>query len=113
MTYYATWDSNENGIIARNAEIRAFETLAEAEAYAAGEIGPAEWILEFGPGRWSDCWFKTTRYPHEEASSILPFKTADIEVLSPGEHPGGVGYWVTPRHPVIVVIEARERESEP
>lgn len=51
----------------------------------------------------SDCWIKTHEKPSMAKNYYKPFSWADIEVRSPGTHPGGNSYWITPRRNIFAI----------
>lgn len=103
MTYYATNDA-EDGIIAEDAHIAKFATMAEAEAYLRAGYDPAEWTVEIKVGGYSDCWIKSQAAPKVGEHWIAPFSRAQLYVQRPGQHPGGKAYWTTPKPDVLVVV---------
>lgn len=113
MPIYATQDADGNRI-AEGADIRRFDTEAEARAYLLRGYTDDEWDLasvEIGPGRFSDAWQKWDKRPRLGDSLLAPFSYRQLSIRSPGQHPGGFGYWVTPDPDVLVVQAIAERED--
>lgn len=109
--FYATQDS-EGLRIHENADIRAFETEAEARAYILSVYDKSDWKHEtakFEAGRFGDCWVSTTREP--DLDRLTPFKPDDLIVRAPGSHPGGKQYWIEPSEPVLVLSYMEQNEE--
>ncbi len=99
--FYATIDA-EDGIISQNADIFAFDTRADAEAYLRQGFDEAEWAVKIEDGRFSDCWIKCGSQPDEDHIDFAPFALEDCSVRGPGQHPGGHCWWIEPRAEVLV-----------
>lgn len=101
--FYATLDF-DGETIHENADIFAFDTRAEAEAYLVNGIDLDEWTAGIEEGRFADCWFKAHSEPDEGSDYLAPFAMDDLIVQRPGQHPGGNRYWITPRAEVLVAV---------
>ena len=112
MPFYATRDFDGERIT-RNADIRRFNTEAQAREYLLAPYANAgEWDIataEIGPGSFSDCWIKTLDAPRVGTHWIAPFSYSQLYVQHPGEHPGGRMHWTTPTPDVLVVLGIKER----
>lgn len=107
--FYATHDFDGERIV-ENAQIVAFPTLAAADAFLRAPFG-GEWDMTsaiIAPGRFGDCWIKTTRAPSD---CFRPFADDDLIIQGPGSHPGGAAYWTTPSPDVLVITGAVERDD--
>lgn len=110
MPAYATHDA-DGGDIHLSADIYRFGTEAEARAWLLAPYDPAEWdraTAKIGPGRFGDCWIKTTDPVRVGASLLDPFTYTQVYVARPGQHPGGRVYWVTPTVDVLTVTHIEE-----
>lgn len=108
--FYATRDADGSRIKA-DADIRKFATLAEAKTWLLEPYQPAEWdrgSAVIVPGSYGDCWIKSVSPPVVGTSWIEPFGYQQLVILRPGQHPGGHGYWTTPRPSVLVVASISE-----
>jgi hypothetical protein len=115
---FATHDA-EYGRISERATIRAFATYQEARDWLLEAYDPSDWrhssaIVE--PGRFGDCWIKTSSEPTVEdgdlwvgASRVEPFYADQLIIRAPGSHPGGKFWWIEPSEPVLVVSRIEER----
>lgn len=101
--FYATMDS-DGFLIRENAHVAAFETRKDAVDYLVAGCGLDDPTIE--TGQFSDCWIKSHSSRAPTADDLTawgsPFAADDLNVQSPGEHPGGRAYWITPT-PVILV----------
>ena len=115
MPFYATADCNGDSI-PEWADIRRFDTEAEARAFLLAGYSRADgWLPETAviePGRFSDCWIKSDRAPRVGEWWIKPFSRAQLSVRGPGEHPGGVGYWIKPVVEVLVIEFIAQAEED-
>lgn len=98
--FYATLDADE-GVISEHAEIRAFDTRAEAEDYLLSAFDDGDFRVETRPGRFADCWIKSSSAP-SDAIDAGPFALDDLSIRAPGEHPGGHAWWLEPTAAVLV-----------
>lgn len=112
--FYATHDTDGEGSISQNADIFKFATREEAEAYLRGPFDHADLAEEglavvIDTGSFSDCWIKSQAAPRVGETWIAPFSRSQLYVQRPGQHPGGFGFWTTPRADVLVasVVQAR------
>lgn len=106
MTFYATRDTdpnNEQGWIEEGADIRAFNTRAEAEAYLREPFDPAEWSVEITTGEFSEYWRRFYSEPNS-LDTFEPFEQNDVTIRGPGSHPGGRQWWITPPFGVEILI---------
>lgn len=113
MTVYATIE-NENGYISEDAAIFPFGTEADARAYLLRGFDESDWDLSSAvieSGRFSDCWVKCLNKPRLDDPAFEPFGPQDLYVASPGEHPGGRMWWITPRVDVLVLSHIDERDA--
>ena len=118
-TYYTTTPLKDDGLDEeQHAPILVADSREAAEAAIArcyrdfyGEGQAA--TLEFDEVMWGDCWFRAydreTAERHEaegvdDGGVIVP-----VTVQSPGTHPGGNCWWVTPS---VEVLAARIIEKE-
>lgn len=105
--FYATHDFDGERIF-QNAQIVAFPTRADAEAFLRAPFG-SEWDMTsatIAPGRFGDCWIKTLSAPSDR---FLPFADDGLIIQEPGSHPGGAAYWITPSPDVLVITGFVER----
>ena len=113
--FYATHDA-EDGKITAGANVSAFATRAEAEAFLLGMYGD-EWDkskAEFKPGWLTDYWFQTHRKPDFSGSigdGVAPFTEDQLRVNPPGSHPGGPFYWIEPVPEILIVTGIVEKED--
>lgn len=113
--FYATQDASGHEI-ADSAEIKAFETLEQAEAWLLSAYDPDDFdhaMAVIEQGEFSDCWLKLYRRPDEAllASVGAPFDSDGLSVQEPGSHPGGRDWWVTPFADVLVVASTQSIEK--
>lgn len=99
--FYATIDS-EYGHISEDADIFAFDTRDEAEAYLRAGYDAEDWSVEIDDGLFGDCWIKLHREPSDDEPFFAPFTADDLIVQRPGQHPGGRVWWISPRVDVLV-----------
>ena len=104
---YATHD-NDGLKIDSSARVYAFDTREIAEAWLREAWKLSGFLVEIAEGEFGDCWFKTINAPNEV--DCRPFSEGELIIQSPGQHPGGAFYWVTPRVPVLVAVAGEERE---
>lgn len=98
--------------IEQDATIHKFKTMDEARAYLLSGYDPADWdhaSAVIKPADFSDCWIKSMAKPRIGTSWIAPFSYTQLTIQSPGQHPGGSGYWTTPAVDVLVVSKILER----
>jgi hypothetical protein len=109
---YITFD-HDDGHIARNAGIMGYDSREKAVA-ALREVN-ADLIADMAEkglspvvteGQFGDCWIKSTEPPAPHWKTA-PFSIDDLDVLRPGQHPGGNSYWVTPRAEILVLTFER------
>ncbi len=105
--YYATQDFNGH-YIEEDAGIVAFDTRAEAEAFARqpherGGLEEGE-TLTIEEGEFADCWIRAHRKPTVGDSALAPFTYTDVYISAPGTHPGGNVYWITPSREILVAV---------
>lgn len=108
MTFYATIDT-QNGYINEDADIRAFDTEIDAREYLTSAFDlDADQQLSIEPGRFGDCWIKSHADRQPTAADLklwaAPFPIYDVNIQTPGHHPGGGAYWITPVPPVLVAV---------
>ena len=102
---YATLD-NDGRYICRDANIRVFDRLEYAEKYLH-DANPTEWLdeglkIQITEGSFGDCWMKVRKAPKVGDSLLTPFNFNAVSIQAPGTHPGGSGYWLTPRPEILV-----------
>lgn len=107
--FYATHDTDGEGSIGQNADIVKFASRDEAEAYLRRPFDTAELAEEgltvaIDTGSFGDCWIKSQAAPRVGEPWIAPFRRSQLYVQRPGQHPGGFGYWITPRADVLVAL---------
>ena len=113
--FYATHDTEGDKITA-GANVSAFATRAEAEAFLLGMYGD-EWDksqAEFKPGWFTDYWFQTHKKPDFSGSivgGIAPFAQHQLRVNGPGSHPCGPFYWIEPTPEILTVTGIFEKED--
>ena len=101
---YATSDADGDRIWL-NADIAAFDTLAEAEAWLRRGFDPEDAArIEIVAGTFGDCWIKSMSRPDADTGWLEPFTLDDVRVAAPGSHPGGSRYWTTPWPTVLVAV---------
>ena len=107
--FYATLDNNGPSIC-QDADILAFDRLVDAEKYLH-DANPTEWpttwldegmSVKIIEGDFGDCWIKTQKAPKVGDTILAPFNYNNVIVQAPGMHPGGYGYWLTPRPDILV-----------
>jgi hypothetical protein len=101
--FYATLDF-DGDTIAEDATIFAYATLEEAESYLKSSYSSDEWRVSIEDGRFSDCWIKAYDKPTAVSDYLAPFDLNDLIIQAPGQHPGGHGYWITPRADILVAV---------
>ena len=104
--FYATLD-NDGTYICQDANIVVFDRLADAEKYLHDANPTDEWreegyVVEITEGSFGDCWVKTRKVPRVGDNILSPFNYNSVIVQAPGTHPGGSGYWLTPRDDILV-----------
>lgn len=102
---YATHD-NDGLKINRGALIFAFGTREAAEDWLRRGWKHANFTVEIYEGEYGDCLFRTIDPP----TDFSPFQEDELIIQSPGQHPGGAFYWVTPCVPVLVAVAGEEKE---
>lgn len=111
MPIYATQDYDGDRI-ERDAAVVKFDTLADATAWLLKSWHADEWdraTAVIAPGQFSDAWLKRMARPRVAGRGFEPFSYTQLQIQSPGEHPGGRQYWVTPWPDVLVVAEISQR----
>jgi hypothetical protein len=103
--FYATLD-NDGTYICQDANIVVFDRLADAEKYLH-DTNPEKWVdeglmVEITEGHFGDCWIKTRKAPRVGDHVLSPFTYNAVIIQTPGSHPGGSGYWLTPREEILV-----------
>jgi len=118
--FYATVD-NDGDRINDSADIVAFETEAQAREWLVDFYDRADWKRETAviePGRFGDCWIKTYSEPKTEKGKLIvgafdcePFGVEQLYIASPGQHPGGRVWWISPRVEVLAVTSIQPNED--
>lgn len=111
--FYATQDS-EGDCIEKNATIKSFDTEQAALEYLKTAYPAEYWDLsdvKAVPGYFDDCWTKLYHRPTEDELDewMGPFNHQSVMVRSPGQHPGGRQWWVSPAADVLVLMGVKER----
>lgn len=104
MTKFYATNCAEDGSISINADIFAFETRADAEAYLRQGFDCNEWFVEIEAGNFGDCWIKCYSEPSEDNIDFSPFTLSECIVRAPGQHPGGHCWWVEPKAEIMVAV---------
>lgn len=105
-TFYVTRDTDTDGYIEFDAEIRRFETEETALEYLLDGHDPDEFDFSSARlvrGEFSDCWIKFHEPVTEDHHATAPFRLDEVSVSGPGSHPGGKAWWVTPYADVMVL----------
>ena len=79
--------------------------LRETNADLIADMAEEGLSAVISEGQFGDCWIKSTQAPGDHWSTS-PFSIDDLDVLRPGQHPGGDFYWVTPKANVLVLTFA-------
>jgi len=106
--FYVTADCEQSEFIDQNATILEFDNLPQAENYLKscfGELDKEE-TIEIAEGRYGDCWIKITSYPEDFV--FEPLVAEQVNILRPGQHPGGSFFWITPAVTVLVPVINRK-----
>lgn len=112
---YASMDSDD-GHIAENAYIQAFDTVEEARAWLSSPFDrDGGWdvaTLQIGEGRYHDCWVSTHTEPDLKQHYFAPFTPDQLRVQRPGQHPGGKAWWIEPSEEVLVVTHIKPLDDD-
>lgn len=109
---YASIDNSDSPYrLSEGADVYAFDSEQEAKSWLLSFYDKSEWNHEsavFIEAGFGDCWIKVFSEPKEHHKYMAPFEFDDLIIQSPGSHPGGNRYWITPRPPVMIIAEIQE-----